>query len=51
MVRVKEKSEKTGLKLNIKKMTKMTTKIIALTPITLSQIEWEDLETVPDFIS
>ena len=51
LMKVKEESEKSGLKLNIKKMTKMTTKIIALTPITLSQIEWEDLETVPDFIS
>ena len=51
LMKMKEESGKVGLKRNIKKMTTMTTKIIALTPITLSQIEWGDLETVPDFIS
>ena len=43
--KVKEKSEKTGLKLNIHK-----TKIMASGPITLWQIERETMETVRDFI-
>ena len=45
LMRVKEKSEKTGLKLNIKK-----TKIIASSPITSWQIEWEKVEVVTDFL-
>ena len=45
MVRVKEESEKTGLKLNIQK-----TKIMASSPITSWQIDGETLETVTDFI-
>ena len=41
----KEESEKTGLKLNIKK-----TKIMASGPITSWQIDGEKMETVTDFI-
>ena len=44
-MKVKEESEKFGLKLNIQK-----TKIMASGPITLWQIEWEIVETVSDFI-
>ena len=44
-MRVKEKSEKEGLKLNIQK-----TKIMASGPITSWQIEGEKMETVTDFI-
>ena len=43
--RVKEESEKVGLKLNIQK-----TKIMASGPITLWQIDGETVETVADFI-
>ena len=43
--KVKEESEKVGLKLNIQK-----TKIIASSPITLWQIDEETIETVRDFI-
>ena len=43
--RVKEKSGKAGLKLNIQK-----TKIMASGPITSWQIEGETMETVTDFI-
>ena len=45
LMRVKEESEKAGLKLNIKK-----TKIMASSPITSWQIDGEKLETVKDFI-
>ena len=45
LMRVKEESEKAGLKLNIQK-----TKIIASSPITSWQIEGEKLEAVTDFI-
>ena len=44
-MRVKEDSEKTGLKLNTHK-----TKIMALSPITSWQIDGETVETVTDFI-
>ena len=44
-MRVKEESEKTGLKLNIKK-----TKIMASGPITPWKIDGETMETVTDFI-
>ena len=44
-MRVKEESEKAGLKLNIQK-----TKIMASSPITAWQIEREEVETVTDFI-
>ena len=44
-MKVKEESEKVGLKLNIQK-----TKIIASGPITLWQIDGETMETVTDFI-
>ena len=44
-MRVKEESEKTGLKLNIQK-----TKIMASSPITSWQIEGEKLEAVKDFL-
>ena len=43
--KVKEESEKAGLKLNIQKM-----KIIASNPITSWQIDEEAMETVKDFI-
>ena len=45
MMKVKEESEKVGLKLNIQK-----TKIIASGPITSWQIVGETMETVRDFI-
>ena len=46
-MKVKEKREKVGLKLNIQK-----TKIMAsVRPITSWQIDWETVETVSDFIS
>ena len=45
MMKVKEESEKVGLKLNIQK-----TKIIASSPITSWQIDGETMETVTDFI-
>ena len=44
-MRVKEESEKAGLKLNIQK-----TKIMASSPITSWQIDMETMETVTDFI-
>ena len=46
LMKVKEKSEKVGLKLNIQK-----TKIMASGPITSWQIDGEAMETVTDFIS
>ena len=46
LMKVKEESEKVGLKLNIQKM-----KIIASGPITSWQIDGETVETVSDFIS
>ena len=45
LVKVKEKSEKVGLKLNIQK-----TKIMASGPITSWQIDGETVETVASFI-
>ena len=45
VMRVKEESEKVGLKLNIQK-----TKITASGPITSWQIDGETMETVADFI-
>ena len=45
LMKVKEESEKVGLKLNIQK-----TKIIASVPITSWQIDGETVETVLDFI-
>ena len=44
-MKVKEESEKFGLKLNIQK-----TKIMASSPITSCQIDGETVETVVDFI-
>ena len=44
-MRVKEESEKAGLKLDIQK-----TKIMASSPITSWQIDGETIETVTDFI-
>ena len=44
-MKVKEESEKIGLKLNIQK-----TKIIASSPITSWEIDGETVETVADFI-
>ena len=45
LMKVKEKSEKVGFKLNIQK-----TKIMASCPITSWQIDGETVETVSDFI-
>ena len=45
LMKVKEESEKPGLKLNIQK-----TKIMASSPITSWQIDGETVETVTDFI-
>ena len=45
LMKVKEESEKVGLKLNIQK-----TKIMTSGPITLWQIDGETVETVTDFI-
>ena len=45
LMKVKEESEKVGLKLNIQKM-----KIIASGPITSWEIDGEAVETVADFI-
>ena len=44
LMKVKEKGEKVGLKLNIEK-----TKIMASGPITSWQVDWETMETVTDF--
>ena len=44
-MRVEDKSAKAGLKLNIQK-----TKIMAFSPITSWQIDWETMEAVTDFI-
>ena len=46
LMKVKEESEKVGLKLNIQK-----TKIMASGPITSWQIDGETVETMSDFIS
>ena len=45
LMKVKEESEKVGLKLNIQK-----TKIMTSGPITPWEIDWETVETVSDFI-
>ena len=45
LMKVKEESEKVGLKLNIQK-----TKIMASSPITWWEIDGETVETVSDFI-
>ena len=45
LMKVKEESEKVGLKVNIQK-----TKITAFSPITSWQIDGETMETVTDFI-
>ena len=46
LMKMKEESEKVGLKLNIQKM-----KIMASGPITSWEIDGETVETVADFIS
>ena len=46
LMKVKEESEKAGLKFNIQKI-----KILASSPITSWQIEGETMETEADFIS
>ena len=46
LMKLKEKSEKVGLKLNIQK-----TKIMTSSPITSWQIDGETMETVMDFLS
>ena len=45
LIKIKEESEKAGLKLNIQKM-----KFMVSSPITLWQIDGETVETVADFI-
>ena len=45
LMKVKDESEKVGLKLNIQK-----TKIMTSSPITSCQIDGETVETVSDFI-
>ena len=45
LMKVKEESEKVGLKLNIQK-----TKIMPSGPITSWEVDWETMETVSDFI-
>ena len=45
LIKLKEESEKYGLKLNIQK-----TKIMGSGPITSWEIDWETVETVTDFI-
>ena len=45
LMKVKEESEKVGLKLNIQKR-----KIMASGPITLQQIDGETVKTVADFV-
>ena len=45
LMKVKEESEKPGLRLSIQKM-----KIMASSPITSWQIDWETMETVTNFI-
>ena len=45
LMKVKEESEKAGLKLNIQKM-----KIMASSPVTSWQIDGETMQTVKDFI-
>ena len=45
LMKVEEKSEKLGLKLNIQK-----TNIMASSPITSWQIDWETMEALRDFI-
>ena len=45
LMRVKEESERAGLRLNITK-----TKIISSGPITSWQIEWEMVEAATDFL-
>ena len=45
LIKVKEESEKSGLKLNIQK-----TKVMASSPITLWQIDGETIKTVTDYI-
>ena len=53
-MKVKEESEKPGLKLNVKKLRslkkKKKTKIMASGPITSWQIEGKKVEAVADFI-
>ena len=45
LMKVKEESEKVGLKLNIQKM-----EIMASGPITSWKIDWETVETVSDYL-
>ena len=45
LIKVKDKTEKIGLKLNIQK-----TEIMVSGPITSWQIDWETMETMTDFV-
>ena len=50
LLKVKEESEKVGLKLNIQKTKIMASGLMASGPITSWQIDGETVETVSDFI-
>ena len=50
LMKVKEESEKVGLKLNVPKKKKKKKKIMASGPITSWQIDGEKMGTVTDFI-
>ena len=50
LIKVKEESEKVGLKLNIHKTKIMASGLMASSPITSWQIDGETVETVADLI-
>ena len=50
LMKMKEESEKVGLKLNIQKTKIMASGLMASGPITSWQIDGETVETVSDFI-
>ena len=50
LMRLKEESERAGLRVNIKKKQKQKTKIMTSYPVTAWQIEGNKLEVVTDFL-
>ena len=50
LMRLKEESERAGLRVNIKKKQKQKTKIMTSYPVTAWQIEGKKLEVVTDFL-
>ena len=50
LMRVKEESKRDRLRLNIKKKKKNKTNIMAFSPITVWQIEGENVQVVTDFL-